>query len=136
MTVPLKILVADDDPVLRALLQLQLRAEGHQVSLAEDGNEALRLASAAPPELLVLDIAMPGIDGLEVIRLLREQPATATLPIVLLTGRDSDQDIVVGWTSGASFYITKPFVIEQLRYFIRTMQVTAKPTKRWVVEID
>ncbi len=136
MTMPLNILVADDDPVLRTLLQLQLVAEGHQVSLAEDGNEALRLASSASPELLVLDIAMPGIDGLEVTRLLREQAATADLPIVLLTGRDSDEDIVVGWTSGASFYITKPFVIEQLRYFIRTMQIPAKPTKRWVVDID
>ena len=136
MTHSLNILVADDDPVLRSLLRLQLEAEGHRVSLAEDGDEAMRVATTSPPELLVLDIAMPGTDGLEVTRMLRAQPATASLPIVLLTGRDSDHDIVVGWRSGASFYITKPFVIQQLRYFIRTMDETPTPTRHWVVEVD
>jgi DNA-binding response OmpR family regulator len=131
MTKSLEIVVADDDPVLRALLQLKLEGEGHTVRLARDGEEALRLASADPPGLLVLDVVMPGIDGLEVTRRLRERPETATLPIVLLTGRDTDPDIVAGWKSGANYYITKPFVIEHLRYFIKTMQDTVEPDERW-----
>jgi len=117
----LQIVVADDDPLLRAICQLTLEAEGHNVTLARDGHEALRMASAHPPELLVLDVSMPGMDGLEVTRRLREQPETADLPIVLLTGRATDPDIVAGWQSGANYYITKPFRIEQLQYFIRSM---------------
>ena len=123
----MQIVVADDDPVMRALLQLKLEAEGHRVTLAKDGNEALALAGSARPELVVLDVAMPGVDGLEVTRRLRRQPETARLPIVLLTGRDSDTDIMAGWKSGADYYITKPFVIEHLRYFIRTLHRTAEP---------
>jgi DNA-binding response OmpR family regulator len=120
-------MVADDDPVMRTLLQLKLEAEGHHVTLAADGDEALALTESARPELLVLDIAMPGVDGLEVTRRLRGQPETASLPIVLLTGKDSDPDIIAGWTSGADYYITKPFVIEHLRYFIKTMKGAPEP---------
>lgn len=131
MTECMQIVVADDDPVMRALLQMNLEAEGHRVTLAVDGDEALALATEAKPELLVLDIAMPGVDGLEVTRRLRDQPQTATLPIVLLTGRDSDPDIIAGWKSGADYYITKPFVIEHLRYFIKTMHASPEPGEPW-----
>jgi two-component system phosphate regulon response regulator PhoB len=131
MTKSLEIVVADDDPVLRALLQMKLEGEGHRVRLASDGDEAMHMATTDPPGLLVLDVVMPGIDGLEVTRRLREKPETANLPIVLLTGRDTDPDIVAGWKSGANYYITKPFVIEHLRYFIKTMQRAAEPDERW-----
>jgi len=127
----MEIVVVDDDPVMRALLQLKLEGDGHRVTLGADGDEALALARSAQPELLVLDIAMPGIDGLEVTRRLRERPETAELPIVLLTGKDKDPDIIAGWQSGANYYITKPFVIEHLRYFIKTMQHTAEPSEPW-----
>ncbi|HEX3542713.1 MAG TPA: response regulator [Acidimicrobiales bacterium] len=127
----MQIVVADDDPVMRALLQLKLEAEGHHVTLARDGNEALALAGSARPGLMVLDVAMPGIDGLEVTRRLRQQPETARLPIVLLTGRDSDPDIMAGWKSGADYYITKPFVMEHLRYFIKTMHRTPDANEPW-----
>lgn len=127
----MQIVVADDDPVTRALLQLKLEADGHRVILAKDGNEALALAGSSRPELVVLDVAMPGVDGLEVTRRLRQQPETARLPIVLLTGRDSDPDIMAGWKSGADYYLTKPFVMEHLRYFIKTMHLTAEPGGPW-----
>ena len=131
MTGSMEIVVVDDDPVMRALLQLKLEGDGHRVTLGADGDEALVLARSAQPELLVLDIAMPGVDGLEVTRRLREQPDTAELPIVLLTGKDKDPDIIAGWQSGANYYITKPFVIEHLRYFIKTMQDSAEPAEPW-----
>jgi DNA-binding response OmpR family regulator len=127
----MQIVVVDDDPVMRKLLQLKLEADGHRVTLAANGDEALALANFSPPELMVLDIAMPGLDGLEVTRRLREQPATKALPIVLLTGRDKDPDIIAGWKSGADYYITKPFVIEHLRYFIKTMQDKPEPSQPW-----
>jgi DNA-binding response OmpR family regulator len=115
---------------------MRLEAEGHQVTLACDGEEALRMARADGPELLFIDVAMPGIDGLEVTRLLRESPDTKDLPIVLLTGRDTDPDIVAGWQSGANYYITKPFVIEHLRYFIKTMQDNVEPDEPWDDTVD
>ncbi len=127
----MEIVVVDDDPVMRALLQLKLEGDGHRVTLGADGDEALALARSAQPELLVLDIAMPGIDGLEVTRRLRQRPETAALPIVLLTGKDRDPDIIAGWQSGANYYITKPFVIEHLRYFIKTMQHSAVAGESW-----
>ena len=131
MTDSLQIVVADDDPVLRALLQLKLEGEGHNVTLACDGREALDLVSTDRPDLLVLDVAMPGIDGLELTRQLRERPESKDLPIVLLTGRDTDPDIVAGWQSGANYYITKPFVLEHLRYFIKSMQDKIEPDEPW-----
>jgi two-component system, OmpR family, phosphate regulon response regulator PhoB len=134
MSDSLQIVVADDDPVFRTLLQMKLEAEGHRVTVACDGDEALLLANTDPPELLVLDVAMPGMDGLEVTRRLRAQPETKALPIVLLTGRDADPDIVAGWQSGANYYITKPFVIEHLRYFIKTMHDSPESDEYDVVD--
>ncbi|MGH9124974.1 MAG: response regulator [Acidimicrobiales bacterium] len=131
MTDSLRIVVADDDPLLRALLQLKLEGEGHAVTLAADGDEAMQVVTAEPPQLLVLDVVMPGIDGLELTRELRKRPDTKELPIVLLTGRDTDPDIFEGWNSGANYYITKPFVIEQLRYFIKSMQDNLEPAEPW-----
>lgn len=131
MTDSLRIVVADDDPLLRALLQLKLEGEGHAVTLAADGDEAMQVVTAEPPQLLVLDVVMPGIDGLELTRELRKRPDTKELPIVLLTGRDTDPDIFEGWNSGANYYITKPFVIEQLRYFIKSMQHNLEPAEPW-----
>ena len=128
MSESLRILLAEDDPVSSALIQLKLEADGHTVQAASSGTEALQMATAAPPDLLLLDVVMPGLDGLEVTRRLREQPDTADLSIVLLTGRDSDHDIVAGWKSGANYYITKPFAIEHLRYFIRSCMKTRRPT--------
>jgi DNA-binding response OmpR family regulator len=126
MTESVRILVADDDPDLLELLRLNLEAEGHTVAVACDGTEALEMAMQVRPDLLVLDVMMPGLDGLEVTRKLRERPETAGLPIVLLTARGSNPEILEGWQSGADYYITKPFELEHLLYFIELMQEKAK----------
>jgi DNA-binding response OmpR family regulator len=126
MTESVRILVADDDPDLLELLRLNLEAEGHIVAVACDGTEALEMAMQVRPDLLVLDVMMPGLDGLEVTRKLRERPETAGLPIVLLTARGSNPEILEGWQSGADYYITKPFELEHLLYFIELMQEKAK----------
>jgi DNA-binding response OmpR family regulator len=130
MTESVRILVADDDPDLLELLRLNLEAEGHTVAVACDGTEVLEMAMAVRPDLLVLDVMMPGLDGLEVTRRLRERPETAALPIVLLTARGSNPEILEGWQSGADYYITKPFELEHLLYFIGLMQEKAKRAAR------
>jgi DNA-binding response OmpR family regulator len=130
----MEIVVADDDPVMRALLEMKLTAKGHTVRIAADGHEALAQALTpcrTAPHLLVLDIAMPGLSGLEVTCRLRARPETAKLPIVLLSGRDSNADILAGWQAGADYYITKPLMIEQLHYFIDSITNPTAPAEPW-----
>jgi EAL domain-containing protein (putative c-di-GMP-specific phosphodiesterase class I)/ActR/RegA family two-component response regulator len=123
---PLRILVADDEPDLLELLRINLEAEGHEVQLASTGTQALAMCQAAPPDLVVLDVMMPGLDGLDVVRALRHDAANKSLPIVLLSARGSDGDVFEGWRSGANYYITKPFRIEELLTFIDQLQVPAR----------
>jgi EAL domain-containing protein (putative c-di-GMP-specific phosphodiesterase class I)/DNA-binding response OmpR family regulator len=122
----MRILVADDEPDLRELLRINLEAQGYEVDLAADGTEALALALARRPDVIVLDIMMPGLNGLEVLRTLRHHPENADLPIVLLSGRRSDNEVFEGWSSGASYYITKPFEPDELLDFIKQVRAQSR----------
>ena len=106
-----RVLVVDDDPTVREVVIDYLRAAGHEVSEAVDGAAALEAVRGAGPDLVVLDVMMPGIDGLEVCRRLRRQ---GDVPIVLLTALGSEQDRVVGLEIGADDYVTKPFSPREL----------------------
>ena len=110
-------LFADDDPGMRTIVVMNLEAEGFEVTVVEDGDAALIEIERALPDLIVLDVMMPGRDGFEVLRALKEQPKTAAIPVVLLTAKAADADIWEGWKSGADFYMTKPFDPEELARF-------------------
>jgi DNA-binding response OmpR family regulator len=112
-TVPL-VLVADDDEDILTLVALRFRRSGLEVILARDGEEALELIQTRAPDAAVLDIAMPKLTGLEVVRRLRDSEATKTLPIVLLTARAGDKNVELGLEAGADEYITKPFSPQDL----------------------
>jgi len=116
---PKRVLVADDDPSIRAILVMNLEDEGYQVIEAEDGEEALRLARHALPDLVLLDVMMPGLDGLDVLAVLRGHRHTADIPVVLITAKSGDEDIWDGWRAGAAYYVTKPFDVEDVLRFIR-----------------
>lgn len=105
------ILVADDDEHIRELVAFYLRKHGYEVALAHDGNEALALERTVKPDLMVLDVMMPGPDGLQVCKALRQR---GNLPIVLLTARSSDIDKIAGLRFGADDYVSKPFNPEEL----------------------
>jgi len=107
-----RILVVDDDPAVTSLLRRGFAYEGYHVDTAASGAEALRLAMERPPALVVLDIMMPGMDGLEVCRRLRE--ADRSLPILMLTAKDVPADQVIGLETGADDYVTKPFNFDVL----------------------
>jgi DNA-binding response OmpR family regulator len=111
--VPL-VLVADDDEDILTLVALRFRRSGLEVILARDGEEALELIHTRAPDAAVLDIAMPKLTGLEVVRRLRSSDATKDLPIVLLTARAGENDVEVGLDAGADEYITKPFSPQDL----------------------
>jgi DNA-binding response OmpR family regulator len=113
-----RVLVVDDEPVLVDTIRYNLRREGYEVQVASDGNEALKLAQAASPDLVVLDLMLPGIDGLEVCRQLRRE---STVPILMLTAKDDEVDKIVGLEVGADDYMTKPFSMRELLARVRAM---------------
>jgi DNA-binding response OmpR family regulator len=108
------VLVADDDEDILALVQLRLSRSGFEVIVARDGQDALQLAQDRHPDLAVLDWMMPKATGLEVLRAIRADSATADIPVVLLTARASESDIQEGLDAGAADYIAKPFSPQEL----------------------
>ena len=113
------ILVVDDDAPIRRMLERTLTAEGYAVESAADGGEALAAVERAVPDLVVLDVAMPGLDGLSVCRRLRR--AGLGLPVLLLTARDAVSDRVAGLDAGADDYLVKPFAPEELLARVRAL---------------
>ncbi len=113
------ILVAEDDVATRALLRISLERADYRVRVVEDGKAALAEITRHPPDVALLDIGMPEMDGLEVTRSLRRMPATALLPIILVTARGRLEDKVAGLDAGASDFITKPFEPAELLARVR-----------------
>jgi DNA-binding response OmpR family regulator len=110
----LKILVAEDEPVARDFLEFILRQEGYQPLLAEDGDVALVRAQQDKPDLIILDVMMPFVDGFEVLRRLKENAELKHIPVVMLTARTGDSDFSTGFEIGAADYVEKPFSIVKL----------------------
>lgn len=113
-----KVLIVDDDVKIVELVKLYLNRDGYSVITALDGNEALRLAREARPDLIVLDIMLPGIDGLEICRTLR---AESSVPIILLTAKTTEDDRITGLDMGADDYVTKPFSPKELAARVRAV---------------
>lgn len=112
------VLVVDDDPAILRLNKLELSGQGFSVLTAEDGEEALAIAEQHRPDIVVLDIIMPNISGLEVMRRLRER---TNIPVVLLSAKNHDEDIVSGLEMGADDYLVKPFNPEELTARVRAV---------------
>jgi two-component system response regulator MprA len=119
------VLVVDDDPPVRRMLERTLSAEGHAVTTAADGGAALAAVEREAPDLVILDVAMPGLDGLAVTERLRGKGVTA--PILLLTARDAVADRVEGLDAGADDYLTKPFAVEELIARVRALTRRGAP---------
>src|ERR1700755_407760 len=114
-----RVLIVDDEPAVRAALDRALRLERYEVELAADGREALDRLAEARLDAVVLDVAMPGIDGLEVCKRLRE-PGHRT-PVLMLTARDAVDDRVAGLDAGADDYLVKPFALKELKARLRAL---------------
>jgi two-component system, OmpR family, response regulator MprA len=119
----LKVLVVDDEDNIIELIRLGLRYEGFQVEVASDGEQGIALAQRIDPDLIILDVMMPGIDGLEVCRRLRSNPTTRDVPILMLTAKDEVGDRILGLQTGADDYLTKPFdfyeLLERIKAILR-----------------
>jgi DNA-binding response OmpR family regulator len=121
------ILVVEDEPILRDTIVYNLRAEGYDVLTAGDGATALDTAQRSRPDLVLLDVMLPVLDGLEVCRQLRQRGETTDVPILMLTARADETDKVVGLELGADDYVTKPFSWRELRARVRALLRRAEP---------
>lgn len=108
------ILLVEDDPSLAEVLEYNLRQEGYETRVATDGQQGLRAVRSCAPDLVILDLMLPMIDGLEVCRVLRADPALQDLLILMLTARSEESDQLIGFAVGADDYVTKPFSVKVL----------------------
>ena len=122
-----EVLVVEDEPDIRNLIVLHLSREGFRCRTAKSGPEALREARAATPDLVILDLMLPDLDGLEVCRRLRSDAATATIPIIMLTAKADEVDRGVGLEMGADDYVVKPFSPKELIARVRAVLRRARP---------
>lgn len=139
---PEPVLVVDDEPTIAEVVARYLTREGYATAIAHDGPAAIQLARELRPSLVVLDLMLPGLDGLEVMRRIREQPGEPT-PVILLTARGEESDRVVGLRSGADDYVVKPFSPSELVARVdavlrrtRPAETTAEPIRFDGLEID
>ena len=115
----MKILIVDDEPAVRESLRRALELESYEIELAESGREALELLATNGPDAVILDVLMPGLDGLEVCRRIRR--AGNRVPVLMLTARDEVENRVAGLDAGADDYVTKPFALEELLARVRAL---------------
>jgi two-component system alkaline phosphatase synthesis response regulator PhoP len=123
-----KILAVDDEPHILELLAMNLGQNGYDSCLAPDGATALELAVRERPDLILLDLMLPGLSGLETCRLLRQDPRTARIPIIILSARSEESDKVIGLGIGADDYVTKPFGLRELMARIEVALRHAQPS--------
>jgi two-component system, OmpR family, alkaline phosphatase synthesis response regulator PhoP len=120
---PLKVLVCDDERHIVRLIQVNLERQGYQVVTAFDGKEGLEKIRSEKPNLVVLDVMMPYMDGFEVLKTIRREPETENLPVIMLTAKAQDKDVFEGYHYGADMYLTKPFNPMELVTFVKRISM-------------
>ena len=125
---PKKILAVDDERHIVRLVEVNLQRAGYEVVTAYDGREALEKVKAEKPDLVVLDVMMPYMDGFEVLKNLKADPTTAEIPVIMLTAKAQDADVFRGWQSGVDCYLTKPFNPMELLTFVKRIFDSLSPT--------
>ena len=135
-----RILIAEDDPKQAEVIRRYVVAEGHAATLVRSGRDAVDEVRHELPDLLVLDVMMPGMDGLDVCRVLRADPATRDLPVLVLTARAAEEDMLLGFDLGADDYLTKPYSPRELmaraRALLRRAEAAARDADRPLVVGD
>ena len=116
------VVVADDERDIADLLTLNLTLEGYRVETVYDGGAALDAVRSLEPDFVVLDVMMPVLDGLDVLRALKADAATCDIPVIMLTAKAGDDDVWAGWQAGASYYLTKPFDLDELARYLRQLE--------------
>lgn len=134
-----KILTCDDEKNIVRLIQVNLERQGYEVVTAYNGRECLEKVDSEKPDLILLDLMMPEMSGFEVLEALKGNPATAKIPVIMLTARTQDKDVLRGWQGGVECYLTKPFNPIELITFIKrifAIEDNAVPEKRYDLSAD
>lgn len=118
---PKKILVADDEPTLLQLVAFNLRLEGYEVITARNGVEAIEKTRGEGPDLVVLDVMMPKLNGFDVLKTLKNDPETHGIPVIILTALSEDRDVIQGWKQDVDCYLIKPFDPAELLSMVRQL---------------
>ncbi len=135
-TSPISVLIIDDDPVELTLITQLLEIKGFRVIRAEDGLAGIEAVQASRPDIILLDIRMPGLDGFETCRRLKSLPAVAHIPVIFLTGAGREEDVVAGFRVGAIDYVTKPFRSEEILARITTHAGISRRLSRYASTLD
>ena len=109
-----RILIAEDEKQIADMIAFKLTNSGHQIIRAQDGEQALQLALKDPPDLIMLDAMMPGLSGFEVLRRLKAEPALRSVPVIMVTAKGHERDVLNGLRGGAADYVVKPFSLKEL----------------------
>jgi DNA-binding response OmpR family regulator len=117
-----RVVVADDERDIAGLLTMNLEMEGYIVETVYDGASALDTIRGSLPDFVLLDVMMPKLNGLDVLRELKADPATADIPVIMLTAKAGDDDLWAGWSAGASYYLTKPFDLDELLRYLAYLE--------------
>jgi phosphate regulon transcriptional regulator PhoB len=124
-----RILLVDDEQDILRLLSYNLKKQGYQADEVRDGEEALRRVREQSYQLIILDLMLPGLSGMEICRILKQNPKTSSIPVIMLTARSEEMDKVMGLESGADDYITKPFGVREFLARVKTALRRAEGTK-------
>ena len=116
------VVVADDERDIADFLTLNLTMEGYRVETVYDGQAALDAVRALHPDVVLLDVMMPNLDGIQVLQAIKADPDTKAIPVIMLTAKAGDADVWAGWQAGASYYVTKPFDIDELLRYLRHLE--------------
>ena len=131
-----KILAVDDEKHIVRLVQINLQKAGYEVATASTGREALERVGEFGPDLIVMDVMMPEMDGFEALKKLKENPATREIPVIMLTAKAQDADVFRGWQSGADLYLTKPFNPAELLSFVKRLLVSQETPVEKTYSLD
>jgi two-component system alkaline phosphatase synthesis response regulator PhoP/two-component system response regulator VicR len=133
---PKKILAVDDERHIVRLVQINLQKEGYEVVTAGNGREALEKVKSEKPDLIVMDVMMPEMDGFEALENLKADEATAQIPVIMLTAKAQDADVFSGWQKGADLYLTKPFNPSELLTFVKRIFANQSENDETTYSVD
>jgi phosphate regulon transcriptional regulator PhoB len=135
-----KIIIVEDETDIREVIEYNLKREGYETLVASNGEEALRIIARHSPDLVILDLMLPGLDGIDVCRKLKEDPLSRSVPVIMVTAKGEESDVVLGLGMGADDYVTKPFrpreLMGRVRAVLRRGPLKEQRGKKELIEVD
>ena len=117
-----RLLIAEDDPAIASMVSDILRIEGYESVIVSEGRKVLDVLRSQPFDMVLLDVMLPGLDGITIMKGIRDEPQTSDIPVVMLTAKTDDESTWAGWRAGCNYYMTKPFDPDELLVILRSLE--------------